>query len=259
MNTRIEVLQACTVEGNIIKLPAQQLERKLYEEVADSLKKIGGAWKGGKVFGFVFKTDPTELLSKIAEGEKINIKQDYQFFPTPAAVADRMIEEALDFKKDLICYVNLESQLVKVLEPSAGQGALIDALYREIGQVQVYAYELEPTNRNHLKINYPNVLLNGEPDYLKHDSTFLYDLIIANPPFKNNQDIDHIYKMYDQLGKNGRIVTLASTHWMLSINKKENQFRQWLTDKNASVVKIAAGAFAESGTKIETVMITINK
>ena len=49
-----KVLQECTVEGNVVKLPEGQLERKLYQEVAKALDLIGGKWKGGKVFGFVF-------------------------------------------------------------------------------------------------------------------------------------------------------------------------------------------------------------
>jgi len=30
MNTKEQVLQACTVEGNVVKLPAGQLDRKLH-------------------------------------------------------------------------------------------------------------------------------------------------------------------------------------------------------------------------------------
>ena len=50
MTTKEEVLQNCTVEGTVIKLPNTQLDRKLYQEVAKSLELIGGKWKGGKVF-----------------------------------------------------------------------------------------------------------------------------------------------------------------------------------------------------------------
>ena len=34
MTTKEEVLQNCTVEGTVIKLPNTQLDRKLYQEVA---------------------------------------------------------------------------------------------------------------------------------------------------------------------------------------------------------------------------------
>lgn len=79
MTTKEEVLQNCTVEGTVIKLPNTQLDRKLYQEVAKSLELIGGKWKGGKVFGFVFLTDPTDLLEEIANAEKRNFKNDIIF------------------------------------------------------------------------------------------------------------------------------------------------------------------------------------
>lgn len=37
MNTKQEVLQNCVVEGMNVKLPPQQLDRKLYMDVAKSL------------------------------------------------------------------------------------------------------------------------------------------------------------------------------------------------------------------------------
>ena len=49
--TKEEVLQKCTVEGNVVKLPNKQLDRKLYQEVAKALELIGGKWKGGIVTG----------------------------------------------------------------------------------------------------------------------------------------------------------------------------------------------------------------
>lgn len=49
--TTQEVLQQCTVEGNVVKLPAQQLDRKLYQDVAKALQLIGGKWTGGKTQG----------------------------------------------------------------------------------------------------------------------------------------------------------------------------------------------------------------
>ena len=93
MTTKEEVLQNCTVEGTTVKLPNVQLDRKLYQEVAKALELIGGKWKGGKVFGFVFATDPTDLLDQIANGEKRNLKKEFQFFATPEKLADELVIE----------------------------------------------------------------------------------------------------------------------------------------------------------------------
>ena len=107
------ILKQCTVEGLVVKLPDEQLSRPLYMEVAKQLNLIGGKWKGNKIMGFVFQEDPTELLNKIAGGEKINLKKEYQFFATPSSLA-----------RDMVMYADIDGAS-SILEPSAGQGAIV--------------------------------------------------------------------------------------------------------------------------------------
>lgn len=240
-----KILQACTVDGNVVKLPPGQLERSLYMEVAKALELIGGKWKGNKVMGFVFKEDPTDLLAQIANGEKRNLKKEFQFFATPYEVAKDLVREA-DIQPDDI-----------VLEPSAGQGAIIKAIHDLHPGHMVNYFELMDINRTILS-DIPNTRYAGS-DFLECTDQ-QWDKIIANPPFAKNQDIEHIRKMWEVLKPGGKIVTIASKHWNYSNNKKEKAFREWLyNDVEANVNGIEAGAFAESGTKIETVMIEINK
>lgn len=245
--TSQDVLQQCTVEGTTVKLPAGQLDRKLYQEVAKALELIGGKWKGGKTMGFVFTLDPTELLEQIGDGEKRNLKKEFQFFATPAAVADKIVAMAQLKSTDTI------------VEPSAGSGAIIAAIHRLLPGKEVHAFELMDINRSIL-VKLPNVKLAGEPDFLEADKFGKkWDKIIANPPFNKNQDIDHVYKMYERLKPGGRIVTITSTHWSNSSNKKELDFKLWLGVISATVETLPAGTFKESGTNIETHILTINK
>lgn len=245
--SKTEILQKCTVDGNIVRLPEGQLDRKLYQEVAKSLELIGGKWKGGKVMGFIFPNDPTELLEQIANGENRNLKKEFQFFATPDDVSDWIVNE----------FAFLQSNF-KVLEPSAGQGSIIKAIQRLIPEINVDYCELMDVNRTFLS-KIPNttflqddfLTLNGKENY--------YDLIVANPPFSKNQDIDHIRKMHECLNKGGRIVTIASTHWQLSNNKKETEFRNWLEKLEASTYYFPKGTFKESGTMVSSVLIVIDK
>lgn len=240
-----EILQKCTVEGNIIKLPPGQLERKLYMDVAKSLELIGGKWKGGKVMGFQFKEDPTDLLAQIASGEKRNLKKEFQFFATPDDLATEMVQWAGIVAGDI------------VLEPSAGQGAIIKAIQNFMPGKMVNYFELMPLNQTILS-DMPNTRFAGA-DFLKSKDQ-LWDKIIANPPFAKNQDIDHIRHMYDVLRPGGRIVTISSQHWQYATGKKETAFRDWLFEEvEASVNGIEAGAFEESGTKVKTFLIIIDK
>jgi hypothetical protein len=246
------VLQACTVEGNIVKLPPDQLDRKVYAEVKKALELIGGKWKGGKTYGFVFKTDPTELLAQIANGEKRNLKKEYQFYATPAALAENMVSIAELYTDNGGAFAG------DILEPSAGQGAIVKAIHAVTGDaVTIYCYELMDINRGILE-KMPGVKLIGD-DFLKAASVEQYDRIIANPPFTKNQDIDHILLMYNLLKPGGIMVTLSSPSWTFGSQKKHIEFRQWLVDVDAYIEEIPEDTFKESGTSIRTVLIKIRK
>jgi hypothetical protein len=244
MTTKEEVLQKCTIEGNIIKLPNTQLDRKLYQEVAKSLELIGGKWKGGKVYGFVFETDPTNLLEEIANGEKRNLKKEFQFFATPETLANKLV------------YLANINQNDTILEPSAGQGAIIKAI-NKVCDIVPDCYELMDVNtiilnKSGLKFN-----LIGD-DFLKNDGK-KYSKIIANPPFTKNQDIDHLKEMYKCLSYGGRLVCVTSESWINGSNKKQIEFKKWLEDIKAQVLDIEKGTFKESGTNVGAKIVIINK
>lgn len=260
MTTKEQVLQNCTVDGTIVKLPNVQLERKLYQEVAKSLELIGGKWKGGKVFGFVFPHDPTDLLQQIANGEQRNLKKEFQFFATPA-----------DLAKELVELANIDNPDLLVLEPSGGQGAIIKEILNKEPGLIVHTYELMEINRTFLSKIKDCVILGD--DFLDRNKRIgqgthtsggshgdlKFDRIVANPPFSKNQDIDHIREMYFRLRKGGRLVSVSSKHWNHSENRKEKEFKQWLKEVKAEIHEVEPGAFKESGTMIGTYIIVIDK
>ena len=245
-----ETLKGCKVEGKVVKLPPAKLDRKTYTDVKNKLELIGGKWKGGKTQGFVFEEDPTELLETIANGENRNLKKDFQFFATPEKVGATMVTLAFPFI--------IEGLDVKILEPSAGDGALIKAFRAQHGdQFKIDCYEAMFVNRLKLhKLSGINML--GE-DFLQCELLGYYDFIIANPPFSKKQDIDHIIKMYEVCKPGGIIVTLSSPSWRMGSQKKQEDFKMWLTILGASITEIEAGEFKESGTNIATLMICIRK
>lgn len=114
------VWQKCSVKDNVLHLPSEQLDRQIYDEVKKQLEAVGGKWKGGKTQGFVFPdtTDANDVLSQLLNGKDYQQeKKDFQFFGTPEAVADRIVS-----------HIDIISDSSKVLEPSAGRGALIKAV-----------------------------------------------------------------------------------------------------------------------------------
>ncbi|QIK58790.1 N-6 DNA methylase [Dysgonomonas sp. HDW5A] len=240
-----DVLKQCYIEDNIIKLPSMQLDRDLYLEVKTALELIGGKWKSGKTQGFVFKEDPTEYLEKLCNGEQINLKKEFQFFATPPAIAERLVDLA-DIKPEHV-----------ILEPSAGQGAIINAIHKVCPDAVVDCFELMDLNRSFLeKLDNINILGN---DFLAEKKDKLYDLIIANPPFSKNQDIEHVAEMYKCLKDNGRLISIMSNHWRFASGKKEAAFKEFIEEEGARVYDLEPGDFKESGTNIQACIIVLDR
>lgn len=243
MNELTESLLKCRVDGNTLYLPPiSDGPLHNYAQVRQSLLSAGAKYKKN---AFVFPSDAQSYIDRLTGGEKVNIKKEFQFFGTPDSLADDLVFEAQI------------KPFHAILEPSAGQGALIKAIHRVLPSVMVDWYEAMPTNQT-ITQRLPNQGFLGA-DFLERKDHPVYDRIIANPPFAKNQDIDHIYKMYANLKPGGRIVTIASSHWKLSSNKKETTFKNWLDELSADMRDIDAGEFSESGTKVATCMIVIDK
>lgn len=240
-----DILKHCTLEGNVLKLPAVQFNKKSYAEAKKWIEKAGGSWQGGKIQGFTFPFNPERIFSILKEGKRCNLQQEYQFFETPAEVADWLVMLAGGIHEN-----------DTVLEPSAGRGALIKAIHRACPSVTVECYELIPENREFLH-SLDNVIILDE-DFTK-DSVGSYTKIIANPPFSGNQDIEHVRIMYKLLEKGGTLAAITSSHWKIASEKKCVDFRNWLEEVHGEVFEIGAGEFKESGTSISTMAVVIRK
>ena len=240
-----DILKHCTLEDSVLKLPKVQFNKKSYAEAKKWIEEAGGSWQSGKIQGFTFPFNPERVFSILKEGKRCNLQQEYQFFETPAEVADWLVMLAGGIHEN-----------DTVLEPSAGRGALIKAIHRACPSVTVECYELMPENREFLH-TLSNVILLDE-DFTK-DSVGYYTKIIANPPFSGNQDIDHVKLMYDRLEQGGALAAITSQHWKFASEKKCVDFRQWLEEVHGEVFEIDAGEFKESGTSINTMAVGIKK
>lgn len=243
----IEIVRNCTVaNGNIIKLPDVQLDRADYLKVKKLFESNGGKWKGGKCQGFLFNTtDVTPILERLQDGDLSNRKKKFQFFETPVEIAWRLAVRLGDVEPSH-----------RILEPSAGCGALVKAVLEEWPDQVVDCYELMEENRTELgKI--PNARILGE-DFLESE-VGMYDRIIANPPFTNNQDITHVMKMWEHLSEGGQMAVIMSKHWQFASDKASRDFRSFIDTVDHDIAELPAGAFKESGTNIETVMVTLWK
>ncbi len=243
LETPLNLIALMLPEEKSIKIPQHfRLDKKQYADVKNCMQKAGGTYSKN---AFNFEEPGIDVYLRILNGEKYNLKKEFQFFATPDDLADYLVELA-----------EVEAGQ-EILEPSAGRGSIVKAVHRELYDAHtVWAFELMPTNMPYLEQIIGCRILGK--DFLTECDTH-FDRIIANPPFAKNQDIDHIYKMYDSLKDGGRLVSIASKHWQLADNKKVKIFRDFLDDTEAKIYPIPAGRFKESGTMVETCVIVINK
>ncbi len=159
-----------------------------------------------------------------------DVKKRYQYYATSAPLSFEMCELSFD---------PMENKAVRICEPSAGQGGIIDPMLKwfeeeavNLQLKEITAIELMPQNINVLKKKYANShvpIKILENDFLKYDQYINYfDYVIANPPFSNGQDIEHFKKMYEICKPGGVITSILSTGWMYNSGRKFKKFREWI-------------------------------
>ena len=228
-------------EGNVLKLPSDQIFKN-YAQVKRVLLKAGGKYKKNT---FVFQGSAADVQARIIGGETVNDKKKFQFFPTPIPVIKILLELA-----DI-------QPFDSVLEPSAGDGAIVN----EVSKISdnITAVEIWESNVDALiKDNNSQVYFS---DFLKisPEKIGLFDKIVANPPFSKNQDIDHIRHMFEFLKPGGTMVSVSSSSWFHGSQKKQKEFKGWLESKGAVLKFLKNQEFKESGTNIDTIIITLKK
>jgi len=185
-----------------------------------------GAIKTDSEYRFNF--DPNIVLSKIIRSGVLPEKKSHQYYPTPKEVVEMVQEIA-----------NVYSE--QVLEPSAGQGALVEGLDPEL----VDCIEIDPTNCSILKSKGFKVECK---DFLDQKVERFYNTILMNPPFSDGRAKDHVDHAIKFLADGGRILAIVPSNFDTG----------YLGDRFVQEFDIPAKAFKDSGTNISTKIIEIN-
>lgn len=168
-------------------------------------------------------------------------------FPTPRELAERMVELAAIGPDD------------DVLEPSAGTGAIVEAM-RDAGvniNNKVFMVEINPGLAQRLANSNPsaadesccaNVL---EADFLECNGNLgSFDRILMNPPFDGGADIKHIKHALTMLRAGGRLVAICAG------GPRQRAALEPLAD---TWEELAAGTFKQAGTNVNTVLLVIER
>ncbi len=172
-------------------------DKHLRRAVIDVLMACGGTAVGyydSNTFKFDYNWYDHIRMEIIGTGA-LPEKYSHQYYPTPDALAQRLVELADINDSDT------------VLEPSAGQGSLVMAINRP---AQTVCVEVSDLHCKIIKSKAPEATV-IQRDFL----TWLpaagqsFDKIVMNPPFSNGRALLHVRRAHSMLAPKGQLVALV--------------------------------------------------
>lgn len=238
-----ELLHNLRVESNVaVYVPEERIpDWKVLKRVVVAL---GGKWRSRKGFVFPDDVDAQELVRLALETGEILDPRKADFFATPAALADRVVALADIRPGD------------RVLEPSAGRGAIALAVRRACPEARVICIEPLPDNRAVLEAE--GFELIGSDFLLEGDVVGAFDAIVMNPPFSKRADLVHVEHALHFLRPGGSLVAIMSAGAKYRDDKRGRAFRELVIDQlGGRFEDNPNGSFLESGTGVRTVTLVI--
>lgn len=181
--------------------------------------------------------------------------KDLQFYPTQKAVVDVILDR-----------LHL-SEGAKVLEPSAGQGAI--ALEAAARGANVTAIEINPDHCAVMKSRGSRMSAKGsirfaQANFLTVTPNPTYDYVVMNPPFYGTHYMDHVKHAFEFLSPGGLLRAILPASAEVNESRKHTAFRKWAMENNdlgwaGPFRDLPAESFKESGTMIQTVVLHLRK
>ncbi|MEU6365724.1 class I SAM-dependent methyltransferase [Streptomyces sp. NPDC046931] len=231
-------------DGQRLVLTGPRMDPKLYQRVNEVLEAVGGRWTSN-AGAHLFPVDAAVAIAPVlASGTVVTLRekrQSAQYFPTPKPVVERLLDLA-----------RIEPGMA-VLEPSAGSGAIasaaaargatMDCIERDPGYAAVLAEQ-----------GYVRALTVA--DFLSVPPQPVYDRVVMNPPFTKGADMAHVEHALRFLKPDGLLASVMS--WTVTQQSRATaKFRALVETRGGTAEAVGEKAFAESGTDVPTVLVTI--
>lgn len=241
-----ELLSLVRVDGQVAVYTGE-------EHIPDwgALKRVmvalGGRWRTKKGFVFSDDVDLDEVIRLAQETGEILDPRSVGFFPTPDTLANLVAVIA-----------DIGPHVRRVLEPSAGKGALVRAVRHRCSFPEIHCVEMLPENVKALELEV-NVTAVTQGDFLSMtpERLGLFDVVVMNPPFGGRSDIKHVTHAMRFLAPGGRLVAIMSAGVEFGQTKDVRKFRSLVEAHNGTIERCPDGSFLESGTGVRTVIVSM--
>jgi hypothetical protein len=195
-----------------------QMKRPIYESFKKILAAIGGCWNGKTHLFWRDPTAPIQEMLAVGKTPKVN---PYSLFETPDCAID-----------DLFLLLNLptDDSLIpwRILEPSAGRGAIARRIRERLPNAIIDCYEIDPINRDVLEAQGFNIL--GD-DFLNAEAKGDYHFVVMNPPFERDSYTEHVQKAYSLLAPGGKLGAIAPHGLTTGSTKTIKELRNLIAER----------------------------
>lgn len=169
-----------------------------------------------------------------------------EFYPTPKTLIDKMLD-GIDF-----------NTVKTVLEPSAGNGAIVEGLLERSKQsyrgeeIDIDVVEIEPDFQKILKGKGYKLVYD---DFLTFEADKHYDLIIMNPPFSNGDK--HLLKALEMQENGGEVIAIVNAETIRNpFGNRRKELVKLLEEYNAEINYLPSEfTSADRTTNVEVAMI----
>lgn len=198
-------------EGSYLDFP--HMEKKEYNRAKKALAKLGCTWNKRRGVHTFDHAMTTEIWERLLERRVLPKMNKHSYFPTPP----KGVEHVRLFAED---YINPYRKNLRILEPSAGSGAMVDMMIALLTDHQgnvnpensvIDVVELQPHMAEMLQAKYKefdwiNVFCSAFEDF---EPTEKYDAVVMNPPFSNSLYAKHILRAAELTKDKGCVVFVA--------------------------------------------------
>ncbi|MDA2936475.1 DNA cytosine methyltransferase [Patescibacteria group bacterium AH-259-L05] len=280
-------------EMNIRHSIGEAVPTIVFQQIAEKIKKIVNRknFTDKDILKIITDNDLSDIKKLKTFIKENSLNFDYTTLLEISEAANiKKKENSAYYTRQDICYSMVKDlpnpkryKTLRILEPSVGVGNFLPLLFKKYQEVEKVI--LDVVDIDHYSIDLLKILLRKlsipdnftinfiVDDFLKHDFSYKYDIVIGNPPFgkiinnKNllhgylddvqNKDTNNIYSFFIEKSlKLGRIVALIVPKSI--INSPEfNKTRDILSEYHFQNI-IDYGEKGFKGVKIETISFIVN-
>lgn len=181
-----------------------------------------------------------------AKRASTEVAKDLQFYPTPQKVIDRIVKDLDGGRVGGI-------KGWRVLEPSCGDGRIMDALRKAGAWVLGVEFDIARADKAR-ELGFPVLrgnFLGVSPDTKETGNFRDFDLVVMNPPFYGRHYAKHVRHALRFLKPGGKLVAILPATARYDHGLLDDLRPHW--------DDLPVGAFAESGTNVCTTIATIHR